>query len=55
MARLEDYLISTIVLETIAANLGSMLTPIGNPQNLLLFSKADMTVVDFVLHMLLLN
>ena len=52
MARLEDYLISTIVLETIAANLGSMLTPIGNPQNLLLFSKADMTVGDFVLHML---
>ena len=26
-----------VVLETVAANLGSMLTPIGNPQNLYLF------------------
>jgi len=31
-------LISTVVLETIAANLGSMCTPIGNPQNLYLYS-----------------
>ena len=29
-----QYLTLTVVLETIAANLGSMVTPIGNPQNL---------------------
>ena len=31
---LEEKLIPVIVLQTIAANLGSMLTPVGNPQNL---------------------
>lgn len=52
MTACEDRLIPVIVIETIAANLGSMLTPIGNPQNLLLFSVGDMTVGEFVLHML---
>lgn len=52
MIACEDRLIPVIVVETIAANLGSMLTPIGNPQNLLLFSAGDMTVGEFVLHML---
>lgn len=52
MISCEDELIPVIVIETIAANLGSMLTPIGNPQNLLLFSAGNMTVDAFVLHML---
>ena len=52
MIACEDKLIPVIVIETIAANLGSMLTPIGNPQNLLLFSAGEMTVGEFVLHML---
>lgn len=52
MIACEDRLIPVIVIETIAANLGSMLTPIGNPQNLLLFSAGNMTVGEFVLHML---
>lgn len=47
-----DLLVRLIVLETIAANLGSMLTPIGNPQNLLLFSKGNMSVGAFLMHML---
>ena len=34
----EKALVHTLVLETLAANLGSMLTPIGNPQNLYLYS-----------------
>lgn len=34
----EGCVISTVVLMTIAANLGSMATPIGNPQNLFLYS-----------------
>lgn len=36
-----------IVLETVAANLGSMLTPIGNPQNLYLFSAFNMDIGEF--------
>ena len=34
----ERTLILTLVQETIAANLGSMVTPFGNPQNLYLSS-----------------
>jgi len=48
MAGLENYLIRIIVLQTIAANLGSMLTPIGNPQNLYLFSFSGMSLGDFI-------
>lgn len=47
-----NLIVPTIVLETIAANLGSMLTPIGNPQNLYLYSIANMGFADFVLLML---
>ncbi len=36
-----------IVLETIAANLGSMATPIGNPQNLYLYSVSNLTTAEF--------
>ena len=36
MAGLPELMIPVIVLQTIAANLGSMATPIGNPQNLYL-------------------
>lgn len=52
MASLEQYMIPVIVLETIAANLGSMLTPIGNPQNLYLFSLSEMGIGSFLLLML---
>lgn len=34
-----QYLIRLVVLQTIAANLGSMATPVGNPQNLFLYAK----------------
>lgn len=36
-----------IVLETLAANLGSCITPMGNPQNLFLFSYYDFSALDF--------
>lgn len=52
MAGLEKYLIRVIVLQTVASNLGSMLTPIGNPQNLYLFSLSDMGLGSFVSLML---
>ena len=44
-------LIPIIVLETIAANLGSMLTPVGNPQNLYLYGLSGLNIQEFLLHM----
>ncbi len=41
-----------VTLMTIAANLGSMLTPVGNPQNLYLFSASGMELGEFLLLML---
>lgn len=41
-----------VAMETIAANLGSMLTPIGNPQNLYLYGRAGISIGGFVLLML---
>ncbi len=41
------YMGYIIVLQTAAANLGSMATPIGNPQNLHLFSFYEMSALDF--------
>lgn len=40
-------LIRVIVIQTIAANLGSMATPIGNPQNLYLYSSYTLTASSF--------
>jgi Na+/H+ antiporter NhaD/arsenite permease-like protein len=37
-----------IVMQTIGANLGSILTPLGNPQNLFLYSKMQITLFDFI-------
>lgn len=37
-----------LVLETAAANLGSMLTPMGNPQNLYLYSKFNLSFGEFL-------
>ncbi len=44
----EKSRILVIVLETAAANLGSMMTPIGNPQNLFLYDEYSLTALDFV-------
>lgn len=48
MAKMEDKMTTVIVLQTIAANLGSMLTPIGNPQNLYLYAVSGMSLMDFL-------
>lgn len=37
-----------VVMQTIAANLGSMLTPMGNPQNLYLYGKAGLSMGEFI-------
>ena len=44
----EYWLIKVVVMQTIAANLGSMLTPIGNPQNLYLYAQADMSAFALI-------
>lgn len=46
-AKQDEIVIRVVVLQTIAANLGSMFTPIGNPQNLYLFSVSGMPVLEF--------
>ena len=48
----DKSLILTIVLESAAANLGSMMTPVGNPQNLFLYDKYGLTAMTFVKTML---
>ena len=47
MIRREGRVLTLVVLETIAANLGSMATPIGNPQNLYISSVAGLTMGQF--------
>lgn len=44
----ERLMVLVIVLQTIAANLGSMFTPIGNPQNLYLYDLANMKLGEFI-------
>ena len=52
MSGQKGMLVPVIVLQTIAANLGSMLTPIGNPQNLYLYSAFSLSMGTFLLYML---
>ena len=40
-------IIPTIVLQTVAANLGSMATPVGNPQNLFLYAAFNLGAGEF--------
>lgn len=42
-------LIPVVTWQTIAANMGSMLTPIGNPQNLFIYSYYGLSLCDFLL------
>ena len=48
----EKYLAFTFIIQNIAANLGGMLTPFGNPQNLYLYSKFNIPDGEFVSIML---
>ena len=47
LVRRRDMLIRIVVLQTIAANLGSMATPVGNPQNLFLYAKYELSAGQF--------
>lgn len=47
LAKQEQLMIPMVVLQTLAANLGSMLTPMGNPQNLYLYAQSGMDFWSF--------
>ena len=44
----EKYMAYLFVLQNISANLGGMLTPFGNPQNLYLYSKFNIPDGEFI-------
>ena len=44
----EKYMAFTFIMQNIAANLGGMLTPFGNPQNLFLYTKFGIPTLEFM-------
>ena len=44
----EKYMAFTFIMQNIAANLGGMLTPFGNPQNLYLYTKFQIPNLEFM-------
>jgi Na+/H+ antiporter NhaD/arsenite permease-like protein len=44
----EKYMAFTYIMQNIAANLGGMLTPFGNPQNLYLYTKFNIPTGEFM-------
>ena len=48
----KKYMAYVFILQTIAANLGGMLTPFGNPQNLYLYTKYGIPTAEFLRIML---
>ena len=44
----EKYMAFTYIMQNIAANLGGMLTPFGNPQNLYLYTKFGIPDAEFI-------
>ncbi len=52
MAGMEKQICAAVTFMTIGANLGSMLTPIGNPQNLYLYGRSGVSAVSFMALML---
>ena len=47
-AKQEKYMAFAFVMQNIAANLGGMLTPFGNPQNLYIYSKFNIPTGEFM-------
>ena len=51
--KMENYIAFTFIMQNISANLGGMLTPFGNPQNLYMYTKFNIPTGEFVGIMLL--
>ena len=47
-ANKKRYMAFTFIMQNIAANLGGMLTPFGNPQNLYLYTKYQIPDLEFI-------
>ncbi len=47
LCKKKELIIYTLVLQTAGANMGSMLTPVGNPQNLYLYGKFNIPTGEF--------
>ena len=45
---MQKYMAFTFIMQNIAANLGGMLTPFGNPQNLYIYSKFNIPTLTFM-------
>lgn len=52
LANKQSIIPITVILQTVAANMGSCLTPIGNPQNIYIFSISSLSFLDFFILML---
>lgn len=50
---MKKHMAFTFIMQNIAANLGGMLTPFGNPQNLYLYTKFNISNSEFIKIMLL--
>lgn len=48
----QQHLAWVVVLQAVAANLGGMATPVGNPQNLFLYMRYNLSLTDFMLTVL---
>ena len=44
----QKYMAFTFIMQNVAANLGGMLTPFGNPQNLYLYTKFSIPTLEFM-------
>ncbi|KAA0000085.1 MAG: hypothetical protein FE047_02555, partial [Thermoplasmata archaeon] len=49
---LRNNIIKMVIFEAIAVNVGSLLTPIGNPQNLFLWHSWGISFISFIMEML---
>jgi len=46
--QIKNDLTKLVIFEAIAVNVGSTLTPFGNPQNIFLFRQMDISVINFI-------
>jgi Na+/H+ antiporter NhaD/arsenite permease-like protein len=44
----EKYMAPIFIIQNISANLGGMLTPFGNPQNLYIYAKFNIPTLEFM-------
>lgn len=51
IAGLRQYIIPTLALQTVAAHMGSSISPVGNPHNLYLYGLSGLSTGKFIAHM----